>query len=57
MDKSSNIDVNKLEREAEGGHGHYVKAVLDKMSFQDRLRVLRQVQFLTFFISTELLSH
>lgn len=41
------IDVNKLEKAAEAGHGHFVRAVLDEMSFQDRLRVLQQVQALS----------
>jgi hypothetical protein len=47
MDNSNHIDVNKLTQEAEAGHGHFVRAVLDEMSFQDRLKVLRQVQNLS----------
>jgi hypothetical protein len=42
-----NIDVNKLTKEAEAGHGHFVRAVLDEMSFHERLKVLRQVQKLS----------
>jgi hypothetical protein len=46
MDRG-NINVEKLTKEAEAGHGHFVRAVLDEISFQDRLKVLRQVQALS----------
>jgi len=46
-ENNNNIDVDKLTKEAEEGHGHFVRAVLDEMSFHERLKVLRQVQKLS----------
>lgn len=46
MDKC-NIDMDKLTKEAEAGHGHFVRAVLDEMSFRERLLTLQQMQKLS----------
>jgi hypothetical protein len=43
MDKSSNIDVNKLEREAEAGHGHYVGSILDQLPFEEQIHVAHEI--------------
>jgi len=41
------IDVDKLEREAVAGHGHYVKSVLDQMSFEEQIRVAHEIASLS----------
>jgi hypothetical protein len=38
-----NIDVGKLTKEAEAGHGHYVGSVLDQMSFEEQIRIAHQI--------------
>ncbi len=43
MDKFNNIDVNKLTQEAEAGHGHFVRAALDEVSFEEKLRMAHEI--------------
>ena len=38
-----NIDVNKLTKEAEGGHGRYVGSMLDQLSFEEQIRIAHQI--------------
>ena len=38
-----NIDVGKLTKEAEAGHGHYVGSILDQMSFEEQIRIAHQI--------------
>lgn len=40
-------ELNKLTAEAEAGHGHLVRTILDQMPFPDRIRTLRKMQKLS----------
>jgi hypothetical protein len=42
MDRA-NIDVDKLTREAEAGHGRYVKSVLDQVPFEEQIHIANEI--------------
>jgi hypothetical protein len=37
------IDVDKLTKEAEAGHGHYIKSVLDQVPFEEQIRIVHEM--------------
>jgi len=41
--QSHNIDVDKLTKAAEAGHGHYVKSVLDQVPFEEQIHIAHQI--------------
>jgi len=43
MDNSNHIDVNKLTKEAEAGHGHNVRAELDQIPFEEKIRLAHEM--------------
>ncbi len=38
-----NIDVDKLTKEAEAGHGHYIQSVLDGVPFEEQIRIMHEM--------------
>jgi hypothetical protein len=42
-----NIDVDKLTKEAEAGHGHYIKSVLDRVPFEEQVRIANEMSNLS----------
>jgi hypothetical protein len=38
-----NIDVDKLTKEAEAGHGHYVRSILDQVPFEEQVKIAREI--------------
>ena len=42
-ENNRNIDVDKLTKEAEEGHGHYVKSVLDQVPFEEQIHIAHQI--------------
>src|SRR5476651_2469816 len=38
-----NIDVEKLTKEAEAGHGHYIRSVLDQVPFEEQIRIAHEM--------------
>ena len=38
-----NVDVDKLTKEAEAGHGHYVGSILDQLTFEEQIHLAHQV--------------
>jgi len=42
MDRCS-IDLNKLTREAEAGHGHYLETVLDHIPFEEQIHIAHEI--------------
>ncbi len=41
------IDVEKLTKEAEAGHGHYIKSVLDQVPFEEQIRIVHEMNNLS----------
>lgn len=41
------IDVNKLEKEAEAGQGHFVRSELDQVSFEEKIRLAHEIASLS----------
>jgi len=41
------IDVEKLTKEAEAGHGHYIKSVLDQVPFEEQVRIANEMSNLS----------
>jgi hypothetical protein len=37
------IDVDKLTKEAEAGHGHYVGSILDQLPFEEQISIAHQI--------------
>ena len=37
------IDVDKLTKEAEAGHGQYIKSVLDQVPFEEQIRIVHEM--------------
>ena len=44
---SRNIDVDKLTKEAEAGHGHYIRSVLDQVPFEEQVRIANEMSNLS----------
>ena len=42
-----NIDVDKLTKEAEAGHGHYIRSVLDQVPFEEQVRIANEMSNLS----------
>ena len=42
-ENNRNIDVDKLTKEAEAGHGHYVKSMLDQIPFEEQIHIAHQM--------------
>jgi hypothetical protein len=38
-----NIDVDKLAKEAEAGHGHYIRSMLDQVSYEEQIHIVHQM--------------
>jgi hypothetical protein len=41
--KNNKIDVDKLTKEAEAGHGHYLRSTLDQVSFEEQIHIARAI--------------
>jgi hypothetical protein len=37
------IDVDKLTKEAEAGHGHYVRSILDRLPFEEQIHIAHEM--------------
>lgn len=37
------IDVNRLTKEAEAGHGRYIRSVLDQLPFEEQIRIAHEM--------------
>ena len=37
------IDIDKLTKEAEAGHGHYIRSILDSLPFEEQIRIAHEM--------------
>jgi hypothetical protein len=37
------IDIDKLTKEAEAGHGHYIKSMLGQVPFEEQIRIVHEM--------------
>ena len=42
-----NVDVDKLTKEAEAGHGRYVQSVLDQIPFEEQIHIAYEMEKLS----------
>ena len=42
--QSHNLDLNELTKEAEEGHGRYVRSVLDQIPFEEQIHIAHEVE-------------